>query len=132
MPEACPYSNGVGTRLCRVQEGKERGAVFYPYAIAFLFVPFVQLRGKENAGRQSGATGLVIPSAAMSCDDIATSFRTWTERSPFTPLSCRVSTPTIKQGRHGLCTTTVRRDGRGGQKDKPEACPYNNDAVAFQ
>jgi hypothetical protein len=74
---------------------------------------------------------VVILSEARNPHDIATSFRTWIEKPSFTPLSCGVSTPTIKQGRHGLSATPVRRDGRGGREDMPEACPYSNGVVAF-
>jgi hypothetical protein len=41
---------------------------------------------------------------------IATSFRTWIEKSSSTPLSCGVSTPEIKLGSHG-----PRRDANGAQ-----------------
>jgi hypothetical protein len=74
MPEACPYSNGVGTRLPRVQSLPDRS-------------PAQQ--------------GLSFGAKRKSADDIATTFRTWIENSSFTPLTCGVPTPEIKLGRHG-------------------------------
>jgi hypothetical protein len=51
---------------------------------------------------------IVILKEAESADDIATSFRTWIEKSSLTPLSCGVSTPDIKLGRHGPCRDANR------------------------